>query len=308
MPHDATGRNGEPAATAADTVKEVPLAQSIVGLFPDRASAEAAIQDLKAAGFNPERIGMVMRDRGESRGTAGGPTGGLIGMGVPRAEAQYHQGRVEQGGVLVTVDALGRDDEARQILLRNGAEGERDRGVGATPGGAETVAYPTDSIGPYAASRADLAAGAQDAYPQPYPPTSTGIAPGTMADAPGSEQDAAGAASPELSVGSQLGGVQPSAVSDLTGDAPLPRTADWGSDRVEGTPARDQSLYADTVTSAGAQEGADYNRGARREPPDRPVTDADIIADAEGQRRRTDPDLDVPGDADRQTPEQSGIA
>lgn len=46
------------------------MARDIVGLFPDRASAEQAISDLKEAGFDPSRMGIVMRDRQETREVA----------------------------------------------------------------------------------------------------------------------------------------------------------------------------------------------------------------------------------------------
>jgi len=59
-------------------------------------------------------------------GVAGWLIGGLTGLGVPESEAQYYQSRVEQGRVLVTIDAGGREAEARAILARNGAEDTRD--------------------------------------------------------------------------------------------------------------------------------------------------------------------------------------
>jgi hypothetical protein len=39
------------------------MARSIAGLFQDRESAEQAIVDLKNAGFDPSRIGIVMKDK-----------------------------------------------------------------------------------------------------------------------------------------------------------------------------------------------------------------------------------------------------
>jgi len=167
------------------------MARSIVGVFADRSSAERAVEDLKAAGFDPARIGVVMQDKGAAQevatehGTAagqgavagglfggalgailaatgalvvpgigpviaggilataiagaavGGLVGALVGLGIPKEEAEYYQGRVQQGSVLVTVDAQGRDGEARQILLRDGAEDLRAQGFG---GGYETAA------------------------------------------------------------------------------------------------------------------------------------------------------------------------
>ena len=35
------------------------MARSVAGLFPDRQSAERAIEDLKTSGFNPAKIGIV---------------------------------------------------------------------------------------------------------------------------------------------------------------------------------------------------------------------------------------------------------
>src|SRR5262249_44097599 len=132
---------------------------TVAGLFPDRGSAEKAIDALQVAGFNPDRIGIVMRETRQARetadetgvtstagavagggiggtlgailaasgtlviagigpfvsggmlaaalvgGVAGWVVGGLVALGIPHEEAQYYQGQVEQGRVLVTVDA-----------------------------------------------------------------------------------------------------------------------------------------------------------------------------------------------------------
>jgi hypothetical protein len=56
-------------------------------------------------------------------GAGGGALiGGLIGLGIPEEEATYYQEQVGQGRALVTVEPQGRDEEARGILQRNGAE------------------------------------------------------------------------------------------------------------------------------------------------------------------------------------------
>jgi hypothetical protein len=56
-------------------------------------------------------------------GAGGGALiGGLIGLGIPEEEAGYYQEQVGQGRALVTVEPQGRDEEARGILQRNGAE------------------------------------------------------------------------------------------------------------------------------------------------------------------------------------------
>jgi len=167
------------------------MARSIAGIFENRADAERAVEDLKAAGFDQNRIGLVTQDKQANKdmaedhgtrstegavaggligGTAGallaatgalvipgiGPfvsagilatslvggaagwlVGGLAGLGIPKEEAQYYEERVHGGATLVTVDAAGRDAEARQILLRDGAEDLQDRGFG---GGYEDTA------------------------------------------------------------------------------------------------------------------------------------------------------------------------
>ncbi len=55
-------------------------------------------------------------------GAAGAIVGGLVGLGVPREEAEYDNRQAQAGATLVTVDAVGHEDEARAILLRHGAE------------------------------------------------------------------------------------------------------------------------------------------------------------------------------------------
>lgn len=156
------------------------MARVIVGVFPNRVTAEDAIIALKEAGFDPTHIGYVTRTSQEANqiegevgpdvgtdlgtgaltggilggalgailaatgtfvipgvgpfiaagilasaivgGAAGAIVGGLVGLGVPHEEAEYYNRRVQAGATLVTVDAPGREDEARTILLRRGAE------------------------------------------------------------------------------------------------------------------------------------------------------------------------------------------
>ncbi len=170
------------------------MARSIAGIFENRADAERAVEDLKSAGFDQNRIGLVTQDKQANQqlaeehgthstegavaggligGTAGallaatgalvipgvGPflsagilatslvggaagwlVGGLAGLGIPREEAQYYEERVHGGATLVTVDAAGRDAEARQILLGDGAEDLQDRGFGGYDDTAATAA------------------------------------------------------------------------------------------------------------------------------------------------------------------------
>jgi hypothetical protein len=71
--------------------------RTVIGLFTNRQHAEAAIRDLKRAGFTDERIGVAMQDAGEQQelmdttssnaaegaakgAVSGGVVGGLIGL------------------------------------------------------------------------------------------------------------------------------------------------------------------------------------------------------------------------------------
>jgi uncharacterized protein (TIGR02271 family) len=157
--------------------------RTVVGLFYERQQAERAIQQLKAAGFREDQIGVLMQDKdsgqqlAESTGTkvsetaasgaigggvaggvlgllasigalaipgigpivaggvlastlagagigaaAGGLLGALVGMGVPEEDAKYFEEGVRAGGILVTVEAGSRREEARQILVGSGAD------------------------------------------------------------------------------------------------------------------------------------------------------------------------------------------
>ena len=55
---------------------------------------------------------------------AGGVIGALIGMGIPEYEAKRYEGRVKNGGILVSVHCDNGDwvDKAEEILKREGAE------------------------------------------------------------------------------------------------------------------------------------------------------------------------------------------
>jgi uncharacterized protein (TIGR02271 family) len=184
----ARSKNNNPAENTGTTV---------VGLFQDQPSAEAAIQRLTAAGFKEQQIGVAVRDRAkqdeitEGTGTqaaegaktgavsggvvggvvgllagvgalvipgigpiiaggalastlagagigaaAGGLLGALVGMGIPEENARHFEQGFKQGGILLTVSAGARFDEAREILDDSGAD----------LGPAET-AYGTSDIG-----------------------------------------------------------------------------------------------------------------------------------------------------------------
>jgi len=57
-------------------------------------------------------------------GTVGGITGGLIGMGIPEFEAKRYQGRLEKGGILLSVHCDTSDEikRAKSLMEGTGAE------------------------------------------------------------------------------------------------------------------------------------------------------------------------------------------
>jgi hypothetical protein len=57
-------------------------------------------------------------------GAIGGITGALIGMGIPEYEAKRYEGRVKEGGILLSVHSDNSDwtKKAKNILERTGAE------------------------------------------------------------------------------------------------------------------------------------------------------------------------------------------
>src|SRR3977135_3398020 len=57
-------------------------------------------------------------------GVVGGLTGALIGMGIPEDEAKRYEGRVKNGGILISIHANTTQEvkEAKQILEETGAQ------------------------------------------------------------------------------------------------------------------------------------------------------------------------------------------
>src|SRR5450432_2638479 len=57
-------------------------------------------------------------------GAVGGFTGALIGMGIPEFEAKRYEGRLQKGGILLSVhcDTAGEITRAKEVLKASGAE------------------------------------------------------------------------------------------------------------------------------------------------------------------------------------------
>jgi hypothetical protein len=76
-------------------------------------------------------------------GAVGGLVGALVGMGIPEYEAKRYEGRVKEGGVLLSVHCDTSEDikSAKDILKRTGASDIASAGeeaVGATTGTRES--------------------------------------------------------------------------------------------------------------------------------------------------------------------------
>src|SRR5438105_5947634 len=76
----------------------------------------------------------------------GAIAGALVGMGVPKEEAEYYEGEVKSGRTLVTVRADGRYDEAQRILRQHGAYDIESRDASATPAVSGVVAGQPTSV------------------------------------------------------------------------------------------------------------------------------------------------------------------
>ena len=177
------------------------------GIYPSRAAAESAVDQLVAAGFSQADISVLMADNEGSRdfasekntkapegaatgvgvggtvggtlgllagigalaipgvgpliaagpimgalaglgvgGAVGGIVGALVGMGIPEYEAKRYEGRVKDGGILLSVhcDSSEEVSRAKDVLKSTGADdvassGEKAVSTHGVDGGADHV-------------------------------------------------------------------------------------------------------------------------------------------------------------------------
>ena len=158
---------------------------AVYGIYPSASSAEAAVDQLIAAGFSNSDVSVLMADAESTRdfahekatkapegtttgvtaggvvggtlgllagmgalaipgvgpliaagpimaglaglgvgGAVGGLVGGLVGLGIPEYEAKRYEGRVKDGGVLLSVHCATSDEikRAKDYLKASGAE------------------------------------------------------------------------------------------------------------------------------------------------------------------------------------------
>ena len=82
---------------------------AVVAIFPDRETAESAVDALEARGFTDDQISLVARGAGTD-----------------------DDGKFVPGGLMVTVSAKGREDEAEQLLRDHQAREVTTNRIGAT--------------------------------------------------------------------------------------------------------------------------------------------------------------------------------
>ena len=77
-------------------------------------------------------------------GTVGGIAGALIGMGIPEYEAKRYEGRVKDGGILLSVHSDNSDwtKRAKEILKRTGAQDISSSGEAASDDKSEQIRLP----------------------------------------------------------------------------------------------------------------------------------------------------------------------
>jgi hypothetical protein len=105
--------------------------QRLIGVFTDRGEADAAIDQLQEAGFSSEQLSLSHRQGvlagrvkhlfSKLPGQEGSIVDELKRLGVPEDEARYYQNELDAGRIIVTVQADGRQEDARVILESNGA-------------------------------------------------------------------------------------------------------------------------------------------------------------------------------------------
>jgi hypothetical protein len=95
-----------------DEVREVNVPSehvAVVAVFADRGAAEAAVDALLASGFTDDQISLVARGAGTDE-----------------------SGKFMAGGLMVTVSATGREDEAERVLKEHEAHEVTTNRIGAT--------------------------------------------------------------------------------------------------------------------------------------------------------------------------------
>ena len=88
----------------------------------------------------------------------GGLTGALVGLGIPEYEAKRYEGKVREGGILISVHAERNDEtnRAKDIFKEEGAHDISSTGEAHSDLKAEDVSHPAETRVPAATSRGGL--------------------------------------------------------------------------------------------------------------------------------------------------------
>lgn len=86
----------------------------VIAVFKENNQAQQAIQDLLNAGFNRDQIRYSVRRSG------GGIADDLTNMGIRRQEADFYNREFEQGGIVVTVHTNTQQQQAFNLLRKDG--------------------------------------------------------------------------------------------------------------------------------------------------------------------------------------------
>jgi uncharacterized protein (TIGR02271 family) len=120
----------------------------VIAVFNDNNQAQQAIQDLLNSGFSRDQIRYSARQGG------GGIADDLVSMGIPQQEAGYYDNQFQQGSTVVTVNTRDQQQQAYDILMRDGgsdfnsSQGQQSNyGAYSTGTAANTVNTATTGMG-----------------------------------------------------------------------------------------------------------------------------------------------------------------
>jgi hypothetical protein len=140
LAEDTGTKAGEAAAAGAVTGG---VLGGLVGLL-------AGVGALVIPGIGPIIAGGALASTLAGAGigaAAGGLVGALVGLGIPEEEARYYERGLQEGGILVTVDAGARAVEARRILGDAAAEFAATAPTSAVEGeGRERIELPDQEL------------------------------------------------------------------------------------------------------------------------------------------------------------------
>jgi|SRR5579875_37115 hypothetical protein len=90
----------------------------VVGVFDADEKARRAIDELKDAGFGYDQVGVATQHGGAPVNNL---RDDLMHLGVPKEQATFYDNEFKSGHTVISIRPDGRDEEASNILHRNGA-------------------------------------------------------------------------------------------------------------------------------------------------------------------------------------------